>query len=161
MVAGLLTEDRTACARCTIFSDGGPRRRAVAVTWLLARVMLRALHEKEITMALLLSDHAQTQFMPAFELKETTDAFLVRADVPGMKETDLDVSLAGDQLIVCGRRESERTEQGATIYTWERDFGSFFRSFTLPGGIDLDHVRAELRDGVLTVRAPKRVIHHS
>lgn len=95
------------------------------------------------------------QFMPAFEVKETKDGFLFKADLPGVKEADLDVHLSGDRLLISGKREAERTEESDTIYAYERTFGSFQRSFTLPTGVDANNVRAELKEGVLTVLVPK------
>ena len=55
-----------------------------------------------------------------------------------------------------GKREEERKEKGDVFYTWERTYGAFTRSFTLPEGIDAEHVEAELKDGVLTIVAPKK-----
>jgi HSP20 family protein len=95
-------------------------------------------------------------FSPAFEVKETKDAFAFTADMPGVTEKDLQVQLSENRLSISGKRESEKTEQGETYYTNERNYGSFIRSFTLPEGIDADKVRAELKNGVLSVTVPKR-----
>jgi HSP20 family protein len=95
------------------------------------------------------------QFMPAFEVKETKDGFLFKADLPGVKESDLEVQLVGDRLTISGKREAEKTEEKDTIYTYERSFGSFLRTFTMPTGIDAEHVKAELKEGVLTVLVPR------
>lgn len=99
---------------------------------------------------------ADAAFSPDFEVKETKDAFLFRADVPGVKDTDLDVKLTQNRLSISGKRESEKSEKGDTYYTSERSYGSFTRSFTLPDGVDADHIRAELKEGVLTLSIPKR-----
>jgi HSP20 family protein len=66
------------------------------------------------------------------------------------------VQLSDNRLSISGKRESEKTEQGETYYTSERSYGSFTRSFTLPEGVDRDKLRAELKNGVLNVVAPKR-----
>lgn len=95
-------------------------------------------------------------FAPAFDVKETSDAFVFTADLPGVAEKDLQVQLADNRLSISGKRESEKTEQGDTHYTTERSYGSFTRSFTLPEGLDRDKLRAELKNGVLSVTAPKR-----
>ncbi len=96
-------------------------------------------------------------FAPAFEIKETKDAYLFKADLPGMKEEDLDVSLTGNQLVVSGKREEEQQQdEGDRYYAYERAYGSFSRSFTLPPGADLDHVKAELKEGVLTLVVGKK-----
>ena len=99
-------------------------------------------------------DHVS--FAPAFEVKETKDNFLFKADVPGISEADLDVRLTQNRLTVSGKRESEKSDRNDTYYTYERSYGSFTRSFTLPDGADADRVKAELKDGVLTLEVPKR-----
>lgn len=98
---------------------------------------------------------AEPQFMPAFEVKETKEGFLFKADVPGVKEADLDVQLTGDRLLISGKRESEHTDKNDTFYAYERSYGSFQRSFTLPQGVDAAHARAELKEGVLTILLPR------
>ncbi len=95
-------------------------------------------------------------FAPAFDVKETKDGYLFRADVPGVLEKDIEVTRTGNRLTISGKREAEKEDRGDTFYTIERSYGSFTRSFTLPEGIDGDHVRAELKDGVLTLVLPKK-----
>ncbi len=95
-------------------------------------------------------------FEPAFEVKETPNAYVFKADLPGIKNEDLDVKLAGNRLTVNGKREAEKREKTDTYYTYERSYGSFVRSFTLPEGIDGDKIAADLKDGVLTVTLPKK-----
>jgi HSP20 family protein len=95
-------------------------------------------------------------FAPTFEVAETKDAYVFRADLPGVKESDLEISLTGNRLSISGRREAEKHEQGDTFYASERSYGSFTRSFTLPEGIDGDNVNADLKHGVLTLSVPKK-----
>ena len=95
-------------------------------------------------------------FTPAFEIKESKDSFIFRADLPGVKESDLDVRLTQNRLSISGRRDSEKSDKGDTYYTYERSFGSFTRTFTLPEGVDTNRIKADLKDGVLTVELPKR-----
>jgi HSP20 family protein len=95
-------------------------------------------------------------FVPTFEVTESNDAYLFRADVPGVKEEDLDISLTGNRLTISGRREQERQEQSERYYASERSYGSFSRSFTLPDGTDQEHVQADVKNGVLTLRLAKR-----
>jgi len=97
-----------------------------------------------------------SNFVPAFEIKETKESFLFKADMPGIKESDLDVKLAQNRLTVSGKRESEKSEKGETYYTTERSYGSFTRTFALPEGVDAERVRAELKEGVLSIELPKR-----
>jgi HSP20 family protein len=96
------------------------------------------------------------EFVPRFDVKETKDAYVIKADLPGVKEGDLDVSLNGNMLTIRGKREEERKEEGDSYYAIERSSGSFTRSFTLPESADGDNVGADLRDGVLEVRLPKK-----
>ncbi len=94
-------------------------------------------------------------FVPDFEVKETDGSYLIRADVPGIAEKDLDVSISGNLLTVTGKREEEKKEEGDKFYTYERSYGSFSRSFVLPEGVDTEHVASELKDGVLTLALPR------
>lgn len=95
-------------------------------------------------------------FIPAFEVKETKDAYVFKADVPGVKEGDLDITLTGDRLTISGKRETEKQEDTDRFYAYERSYGSFTRSFTLPEGVDAEHIDADLKDGVLHLRLPKQ-----
>jgi HSP20 family protein len=97
----------------------------------------------------------QMGFSPDFEVKETQEGFQFKADLPGVQEKDVEITRTGNRLTIAGKRESEKEEKGDTWYVSERSYGSFTRAFTLPEGIDGDHVRAELKDGVLTVLVPK------
>jgi|HubBroStandDraft_2_1064218.scaffolds.fasta_scaffold563096_1 HSP20 family protein len=96
----------------------------------------------------------QDMWMPHFEVRENGSAIRIVADVPGVKRDDLEVSISGDRLIVSGRRDAEQRHKEENVHTYERQFGSFSRSFTLPDHGDPDHVTSELRDGVLTVVIP-------
>jgi HSP20 family protein len=95
-------------------------------------------------------------FLPSFEVKETKDAYLFKADLPGVKEEDLEISLTANRLTVSGKREEESRHEEDRYYAYERSYGSFSRSFTLPQGGDAEHAQAELTSGVLTVRVPKK-----
>jgi HSP20 family protein len=113
---------------------------------------------REMTPSWFAQPSAEVAFSPAFEVKENKECFLFKADLPGMKEQDIEIKLNGVRLTVCGKREAEREDKGDTFYTFERSYGSFVRSFTLPDGIDGDHVHAELKDGVLAIAVPKKVV---
>jgi len=95
-------------------------------------------------------------FVPTFDVKETKDSYVFRADLPGVKDSDVDISLTGNRLTISGRRQEENKEEGEQFYAYERSYGSFSRSFTLPEGIDAEHVQADLKDGVLNVVLPKK-----
>jgi HSP20 family protein len=95
-------------------------------------------------------------FVPSFDVKETKDAYVFKADLPGLREKDVDISLTGNRLTVSGRREEEQRQEEERYFAYERSYGTFSRSFTLPDGVDPDSVQAELRDGVLTLHIAKR-----
>jgi HSP20 family protein len=98
------------------------------------------------------------RFAPDFEVKETKEGFVFKADVPGVKEKDIEITLTGNRLTISGRREAEVEEKMDTYYAYERSYGSFTRAFTLPEGTDgNNNIRADLKDGVLTLVLPKRV----
>jgi HSP20 family protein len=94
-------------------------------------------------------------YTPAFDVKETKDSFVFKADLPGLREQDIEVTATGNRLTVSGKREGEKEEKSDTYYTYERSFGSFSRSFTLPDHADVAHVKAELKDGEMTIVVPK------
>lgn len=93
---------------------------------------------------------------PSFEIRETDDAFLFKGDLPGLKQEDVDVTLTGNRLQVSGKRDEEKEISEGTVHAYERSFGSFSRSFTLPETADLDKIRCDLKDGVLTMVVPKK-----
>lgn len=94
-------------------------------------------------------------FVPSFEVKDTKEGYLFKADLPGVKDKDLELSLSGNVLTIKGKREEEKKEQNETYYTYERSYGSFSRSFTLPQDADANKTKAELKDGVLTLLVAK------
>lgn len=96
------------------------------------------------------------EFVPEFEMRETDDSFILKGDVPGVREEDIEISCSGQTLTVSGKREEEARDEGERYYRYERSFGSFTRSFALPDTADLDNASAELEGGVLTVKMPKR-----
>lgn len=95
-------------------------------------------------------------FVPNFDVKETKDALVLQADLPGLTEKDVNISVTGNRLTVSGERKAEEKKEDENYYTFERSYGAFTRTFTLPDEVDADEVRAELKDGVLTVTLPKR-----
>jgi len=95
-------------------------------------------------------------YAPAFEIKETADGFVFKADLPGVREQDVEVTTTGNRLTVSGKRETEKEAKDETYYAWERSYGSFTRAFTLPEEADIAHVKAELKSGELTIAIPKK-----
>ena len=95
-------------------------------------------------------------FAPAFEVKETTEAFVLRADLPGVAEKDLDVAVHNGVLTVAGSRQAEDRKEGESFMLYERQYGSFSRSFALPEMADGDRIEAALDNGVLTLTIAKK-----
>jgi HSP20 family protein len=96
---------------------------------------------------------------PAFPLdidvKETPSEYVLTADLPGIDQQDLDVTLVGDTLTIKGERKAEKTEKGETWQLMERSYGTFYRALTLPFAADAEKVQAGFDKGVLTIRVPK------
>jgi HSP20 family protein len=95
------------------------------------------------------------RWSPAMDLLETEDHFVLRADLPGMREEDVAIELEDNVLTVSGERKADHEENGEGFYRVERAFGSFSRSLTLPRGVDAEAVNAGFTNGVLEVRIPK------
>ena len=92
---------------------------------------------------------------PAFDVYEEKDNFVVKAELPGMKKEEINVSLHEGDLIISGERKSETKSEGTEVYRSERFFGKFQRSVSLPATVDPGKVKAEYKDGILTVTLPK------
>src|SRR6185503_4706721 len=95
------------------------------------------------------------RWMPAMDLVETADHFVLRADLPGMSEEDVNIEVEDRVLTVSGERKSEHSENKEGYHRVERAFGSFSRSLTLPEGVDPEAVAASFDRGVLEIRIPK------
>jgi HSP20 family protein len=98
---------------------------------------------------------AMRRWMPAMDLLETDEHFVLRADLPGMAEEDVSIELEDTTLTISGQRAAEHDERREGAYRVERAFGSFSRSLTLPQGVDPEAVTASFDKGVLEVRVPK------
>ena len=95
------------------------------------------------------------RWIPAMDLVETADHFVLRADLPGMSEEDLKIEIEDSVLTISGERKAEHQDEQQGFYRVERAFGAFSRSLTMPKGIDADAVSAGFDRGVLEVRIPK------
>jgi len=95
------------------------------------------------------------RWMPAMDLLEAGDEFLLRADLPGLSEDDVKIELEDSTLTISGERKAEHEAKGEGFYRVERATGAFSRSLTLPKGVDPEAVSARFDRGVLEVRIPK------
>jgi HSP20 family protein len=94
-------------------------------------------------------------WIPALDMFEKDNKLVVKAEIPGMKEEDIDVSVVGDTLNIKGERKSETEVKDEDYYRCERSYGSFFRSIPLPSAVDANKIEANYEDGVLEVTLPK------
>ena len=95
------------------------------------------------------------RWMPAMDLVEADEHFVLRADLPGMSEEDVNIEVEERVLTISGERKAEHTETKDGYQRFERAFGAFSRSLTLPEGIDAEAVSASFDRGVLEVRIRK------
>ena len=98
---------------------------------------------------------------PAVDLVEENDSFVIKADLPGLQKSDINVNIEENLLSLSGTRKSEHKEKSeeageTTVYRSERYVGNFYRSFELPADVDASGVKAAFENGVLTVTIPKR-----
>lgn len=92
---------------------------------------------------------------PAMDVYEKDDKFVVKAELPGMKEEDIDISVVGDTVVIKGERRSEQEVKDDDYYCCERSYGQFSRSIAMPSNVDAQKVTASYEDGVLEVTLPK------
>ncbi|MBV9165878.1 MAG: Hsp20/alpha crystallin family protein [Solirubrobacterales bacterium] len=97
----------------------------------------------------------QRRWLPAMDLVETDEDFLLRADLPGLSEEDVNIELEDNVLTISGERKSEHEQRKEGFYRVERASGSFSRSLTLPEGVNPEAIKASFDRGVLEVRIPK------
>jgi len=99
---------------------------------------------------------ALTTWAPAVDIYETKDELVVKADLPDINEEDLDVRVENNTLTISGERKFESSVSEDNFLRVERAYGAFTRSFSLPNTVSAEAIKAEYRNGVLTVSMPKR-----
>lgn len=95
------------------------------------------------------------EFIPRLDVTEDDKAFTVKAELPGMSEQELDLSLSGDVLTLRGEKKEEKEEKNKNHYYCERSYGTFMRTVPLPRQVDTDKASANFNKGVLTITLPK------
>ena len=95
------------------------------------------------------------RWVPPMDLVEAEDHFVLKADLPGLSESDVNIEVQDGTLTISGERKAEHEQREKGWYRIERSFGSFNRSLTLPDGVDPERIEASFSDGVLEVRIPK------
>ena len=97
-----------------------------------------------------------TTFAPTFNVIERQDGYFITADVPGVAEADIDVTVQDNYLVISGNRNAEERREGDNYYIYERRYGNFSRAFAMPENADPESVEAHMKDGVLEVKVGKR-----
>jgi HSP20 family protein len=92
---------------------------------------------------------------PAVDLFEDKDQFTVKCELPGIKKEDIDISVEGNNLSICGERKVEQEEKPGEVYHTERYYGRFQRNIALPQSVNASKVNAKYKDGILTITLPK------
>ena len=99
---------------------------------------------------------SRADFAPAVDVHEDTESLVLRAELPGVKKEDIEISVDANVLTLKGQRTMEKEEQGRRYHRVERAYGSFLRQFQISSNIDPSKIDAQLADGVLTLRLAKR-----
>jgi len=102
------------------------------------------------------TDDVDRLIAPSLDLVEDAQAYVVTAELPGLKKEDVQIQLEDGVLSISGEKRQEAEGKEMTFHRMERRYGSFYRAVTLPAGVDVDKVDARFEHGVLTVRVPKR-----
>ncbi len=98
---------------------------------------------------------AARRWVPALDVAETEDAFVLKADLPGLTRDQVEIEVRDGTLTIAGERRAEHEHNAEGYHRVERAFGSFSRSMSLPEGVDAESISADFANGVLEVRVPK------
>ncbi|MFN2124101.1 MAG: Hsp20/alpha crystallin family protein [Candidatus Promineifilaceae bacterium] len=101
------------------------------------------------------------EWIPAVDIKDEENRYVIRADIPGVKPDDIEVSMENGVLTIRGERKFEETEEKENFKRIERSHGIFYRRFSLPDNTDADAIQATGKDGVLEVIIPKTTEKHT
>jgi HSP20 family protein len=98
---------------------------------------------------------AMADWTPSVDITETDTAYVVKGEIPGVNKADVKVTVEDGMLTIKGERKMEKEEKGKKFHRIERSYGSFMRSFRLPGDIDESKIKADFKDGMINVTLPK------
>ena len=106
-----------------------------------------------------MSFEGQTPVQMRMDVKEEDGAYLVHAEIPGVKKEDINVTIDGDQIAISAEvRRNQVEKQGDKVLHSERHYGKVYRAFTLPQDVDETSAQAKYNDGVLELRLPKKSV---
>ncbi len=94
-------------------------------------------------------------FSPSVDVKESEGEFTIRAELPGVEEKDIEVTVTGDSVTIKGEKNEEKEDKGESYYYMERSYGSFNRVIPLSAETDADKAQASFKNGVLNITIPK------
>jgi len=97
----------------------------------------------------------ETMWQPRVDINETKDSILVTAEIPGLTEKDVKITLKENHLVISGEKKSEDVKDDENYHCCERRYGKFERAFVLSTEIDVDKVEAKVKDGILRIKMPK------
>ena len=99
--------------------------------------------------------NTDTVWSPSVDITETKDGYEVKAEIPGMKKNEIKINFEDDMLTLSGERNHEKEEKDKNYHRIERRYGKFQRSFYLPNHVKAEDIKANYKDGILTVNIPK------
>jgi HSP20 family protein len=124
--------------------------------WSLLEQMRREMERAVDTRTAEGSSVATSDWVPAVDIKENKDSFVIMADIPGVEPKDIEVHMENGILTIKGEKESEKKEEREGYKRVERSYGSFYRRFSLPDSADPDKITAKSNNGVLEVTIAKQ-----
>jgi HSP20 family protein len=98
---------------------------------------------------------ATEELRPSVDIFEEKNDVVVKAELPGIKKEDIDVTLTDDTISIAGEKKKEEKVEKKNYYRWECSHGSFVRTFTLPAEVQTDKAKTHFKDGILEIRIPK------
>ena len=98
---------------------------------------------------------AVEEVMPSVNIFEEKGDVIVKAELPGIKKEDIDITLTDETITISGEKKKEEEVKKKDYYRWECSYGSFNRTFSLPAEVQPDKVKTKMKDGVLEIRIPK------
>jgi len=96
------------------------------------------------------------RWLPAVDILEKEGNLILRAEVPGINEKDIELKLEGNVLTLKGEKKVEHEEENNNYHRMESSYGAFSRAFTLPDTVDRDHIKADYKNGILTITIPQK-----
>jgi HSP20 family protein len=116
------------------------------------------IRQMQETLSRFLTEPSSRPWTPAVDILETENELIVKMDTPEVELKDVDIRLENHTLTVKGERKFEKREDSKAYHRIERSYGTFARTFTLPDTVDTEHVRADYKNGVLSIVLPKKEV---